>query len=142
MAPSLHRTTDTPTPNAPGETPRARRRAAAVQAEPAATSERSAPVVAEPRPPVAVIDPAADADALETRRALRPRRAGASDGDAPTNDPVRVYLREMGQVSLLTREGEVEIAKGIEAGQYERQLAVIATPYGVREILSTAELLR
>ena len=41
-------------------------------------------------------------------------RAGAEDG--PANDPVRVYLREMGQVSLLTREGEVEIAKRIEAG--------------------------
>jgi RNA polymerase primary sigma factor len=55
---------------------------------------------------------------------------------------VRVYLREMGQVSLLTREGEVEIAKRIEAGQYERQLAVLGTPYGARAILDTAEQLR
>src|SRR5260221_10028188 len=39
-----------------------------------------------------------------------PRRSAPSKAidDAPTNDPVRVYLREMGQVSLLTREGEVE----------------------------------
>jgi len=68
--------------------------------------------------------------------APRARRIAPPDADAPTNDPVRVYLREMGQVSLLTREGEVAIAKRIEAGQYARQLAVLATPYGVREILS------
>ena len=72
----------------------------------------------------------------------RPRRIAGADADGPTNDPVRVYLREMGQVSLLTREGEVSIAKRIEAGQYERQLAVLGTPYGVREILETSELLR
>jgi len=74
--------------------------------------------------------------------APRARRIAPPDADAPTNDPVRVYLREMGQVSLLTREGEVAIAKRIEAGQYARQLAVLATPYGVREILSISELLR
>jgi RNA polymerase primary sigma factor len=78
----------------------------------------------------------------EERRPTRTRRIASADADGPTNDPVRVYLREMGQVSLLTREGEVTIAKRIEAGQYERQLAVIGTPYGVREILATAELLR
>jgi RNA polymerase primary sigma factor len=53
---------------------------------------------------------------------------------------VRVYLREMGQVSLLTREGEVEIAKRIEAGQHDRHAAVLGTPLGVREILRIAEL--
>ena len=37
-----------------------------------------------------------------------------------TNDPVRMYLREMGTVPLLTREGEVEIAKRIERGQLRR----------------------
>ena len=45
------------------------------------------------------------------RRAVRPRRGGAVDLEAATHDPVRVYLREMGQVSLLTREGEVEIGR-------------------------------
>jgi RNA polymerase primary sigma factor len=79
---------------------------------------------------------------LDERPTPRPRRIASADADGPTNDPVRVYLREMGQVSLLTREGEVAIAKRIEAGQYERQLAVLGTPWGVREILSTAELLR
>jgi len=56
-----------------------------------------------------------------------------------TNDPVRVYLREMGQVSLLTREGEVEIAKRIEAGLHDRMLAVIGTPRGLRVVLEIAE---
>ncbi|HEY8155290.1 MAG TPA: RNA polymerase sigma factor RpoD [Myxococcota bacterium] len=79
---------------------------------------------------------------VDERPAPRPRRIASADADGPTNDPVRVYLREMGQVSLLTREGEVAIAKRIEAGQYARQLAVLGTPYGVREILVVSELLR
>ncbi len=73
-----------------------------------------------------------------------PRRSSPSKGidDAPTNDPVRVYLREMGQVSLLTREGEVEIAMRIESGQHAQQRAVLGTPFGVREVLAVAEELR
>ncbi|MGH7338746.1 MAG: sigma-70 factor domain-containing protein, partial [Myxococcota bacterium] len=73
-----------------------------------------------------------------------PRRSAPSKAidDAPTNDPVRVYLREMGQVSLLTREGEVEIAMRIEAGQHAQQRAVLGTPFGVREVLAVAEELR
>src|SRR5215468_5777879 len=73
-----------------------------------------------------------------------PRRSAPSKviDDAPTNDPVRVYLREMGQVSLLTREGEVEIAMRIEAGQHAQQRAVLGTPFGVREVLAVAEELR
>ena len=43
--------------------------------------------------------------------------SGESHDSAFTDDPVRMYLREMGQVSLLTRDGEVEIAKRIEAGE-------------------------
>ena len=70
---------------------------------------------------------------------LRARRPIGEDFESPANDPVRVYLREMGQVSLLTREGEVEIAKRIEAGQHACQAAVLGTPFGVREILRIAE---
>ena len=55
---------------------------------------------------------------------------------------MRVYLREMGQVSLLTREGEVEIAKRIEAGEHAQQRAMLGTPFGVREVLAIAEELR
>ena len=64
------------------------------------------------------------------------------DEDGGTNDPVRVYLREMGQVSLLTREGEVEIAKRIEAAQRDRVIAVIRSPLSVRTILDLAEQLK
>ncbi len=50
-------------------------------------------------------------------------------------DPVKMYLREMGQVSLLTREGEVEIAKRIEAGEREVFNAIMESSLGVEEIL-------
>ncbi|MBI4209287.1 MAG: RNA polymerase sigma factor RpoD [Deltaproteobacteria bacterium] len=52
-----------------------------------------------------------------------------------TNDPVRMYLREMGAVSLLTRGGEVEIAKRIEGGYNEVARAILNCPLTVREIL-------
>jgi RNA polymerase primary sigma factor len=54
-----------------------------------------------------------------------------------TNDPVRMYLREMGTVPLLTREGEVEIAKRIERGQLRVLKAISRSPIVIREILST-----
>jgi RNA polymerase primary sigma factor len=72
--------------------------------------------------------------------ASQPRRP--TDDDAPTNDPVRVYLREMGQVSLLTREGEVEIAMRIEAGEHDQERAVLGTPFGMREMLAIGEDLK
>jgi len=56
-------------------------------------------------------------------------------------DPVRMYLKEMGQVSLLTREGEVEIAKRIEQGRKQVLEAILNTPVTVREILSCGEKL-
>jgi RNA polymerase primary sigma factor len=59
-----------------------------------------------------------------------------------TNDPVRMYLREMGTVPLLTREGEVEIAKRIERGQLKVLKAVSRSPIVIREILSTGDDLR
>src|SRR5215831_9791205 len=52
-----------------------------------------------------------------------------------TNDPVRLYLREMGVVPLLTREGEVAIAKRIERGQLKTQKAISRSPIAVRELL-------
>ncbi len=70
-----------------------------------------------------------------------PIRRGVAN-EPPTNDPVRVYLREMGQVSLLTREGEVEIAKRIEAGIHDQELAVVGTPFGIREVMRLAEQLK
>jgi RNA polymerase primary sigma factor len=59
-----------------------------------------------------------------------------------TNDPVRMYLREMGTVPLLSREGEVEIAKRIEHGQKVVLKALSRSPLVVRELLNLAERLR
>jgi len=59
-----------------------------------------------------------------------------------TNDPVRLYLREMGMVNLLTREGEVEIAKRIEAGEHQVRKEAIHTPSAIQESLLLAERIR
>src|SRR5438046_452584 len=56
-----------------------------------------------------------------------------------TNDPVRLYLREMGVVPLLTREGEVAIAKRIERGQIKTQKSIARSPIAVGELLKIGE---
>jgi len=56
-----------------------------------------------------------------------------------TGDPVRIYLREMGMVSLLTREGEVDIAKRIERGQLRVLKALSRSPIIIREIIAIGE---
>ena len=56
-----------------------------------------------------------------------------------TNDPVRLYLREMGVVPLLTREGEVAIAKRIERGQLKTQKSISRSPIAVCELLKVGE---
>ncbi len=58
-----------------------------------------------------------------------------ADGTAKLDDPVRLYLKEMGTVSLLTREGEVEIAKRIEEGEKEVLHALLEVPLAFREIM-------
>jgi RNA polymerase primary sigma factor len=59
-----------------------------------------------------------------------------------TSDPVRMYLREMGSVSLLTREGEVEIAKRIEVGERDVASVILNTPITVKEVISLGDRLR
>jgi RNA polymerase primary sigma factor len=56
-----------------------------------------------------------------------------------TNDPVRLYLREMGIVPLLTRDGEVSIAKRIERGQVKTQKAISRSPIAVKELCKVGE---
>jgi RNA polymerase primary sigma factor len=56
-----------------------------------------------------------------------------------TTDPVRMYMREMGSVELLTREGEIEIAKRIEGGLQAMMLAISASPTTIAEILTMAD---
>src|SRR5262244_1721549 len=58
------------------------------------------------------------------------------------NDPVRIYLREMGTVPLLTREGEVEIAKRIERGQLTVLKVLSRSPVIVREIITLGDQLK
>jgi len=59
-----------------------------------------------------------------------------------TNDPVRMYLREMGTVPLLTREGEVEIAKRIERGQLNVLKAMSRSPVVIQTLFALADQLR
>jgi RNA polymerase primary sigma factor len=73
---------------------------------------------------------------------VRDNRANYDDDSGGSNDPVRVYLREMGQVSLLTREGEVSIAKRIESGEHRMLYATVGTPLGIREVLGLGDQLR
>src|SRR5262245_492152 len=58
-----------------------------------------------------------------------------------TNDPVRMYLREMGTVPLLTREGEVEIAKRIERGKKAVLRVIARTPMAANEVVRLGEAL-
>ena len=95
----------------------------------------------------------------EGRRAAAERTAEEADAEAgeegddveldlspgtleKTNDPVRMYLREMGTVPLLTREGEVEIAKRIERGQMRVMKAISRSPIVIREIVALGEDLK
>ena len=80
---------------------------------------------------------------------IRPRLRGrCEDSDqqdasaARSNDPVRMYLKKMGSVSLLTREGEVEIAKRIEEGENEVLEILMRSPIGVLEILTVGDKLK
>jgi RNA polymerase primary sigma factor len=57
-------------------------------------------------------------------------------------DPVRIYLKEMGSFPLLTREGEVEVAKRIESGQQEVLRVVLSCPVAIREIINLGKALR
>lgn len=57
-------------------------------------------------------------------------------------DPVKMYLKEMGRISLLTREGEVEIAKRIEAGENETLQRLLLCGVGVERIIELGEMLR
>ena len=95
---------------------------------------------------IEVIDSEQQFDA--TRRQARPKPGGRGRADVAveslekTNDPVRMYLREMGTVPLLTREGEVEIAKRIENGQKTVEKALSRSPVVVAEIQKYAHVLK
>ncbi|MCL5405738.1 MAG: RNA polymerase sigma factor RpoD, partial [Deltaproteobacteria bacterium] len=64
-----------------------------------------------------------------------------ADSATRVTDPVKMYLREMGQVSLLTRDGEVEIAKRIEAGEREIFNAIMESSIGIKQMISLRDRL-
>jgi RNA polymerase primary sigma factor len=85
-----------------------------------------------------------NAEKKNVPRADREKPEEEADGSyySKSNDPVRMYLRKMGSVSLLTREGEVEIAKRIETGEHAILGAILNSPVAVREIIDLGDKLR
>ena len=75
-------------------------------------------------------------------RLQEPRAAEFDDEDSYSSDPVRAYLREMGQVSLLTREGEVAIAQRIESGEHRKLFATVGTAMGAQDLVAMGDSLR
>ncbi len=80
---------------------------------------------------------ATDEDAAE--EAVAALASSVDDGVGRTTDPVRMYMREMGTVELLTREGEIEIAKRIESGLRDMLTALAAHPPAISELLADFE---
>jgi RNA polymerase primary sigma factor len=73
------------------------------------------------------------------RRPSNREEKTGSDVYGKTNDPVRMYLRKMGSVSLLTREGEIEIAKRIESGELEVVDVLLETDFSTTMVLDLLE---
>ncbi|MGZ5079316.1 MAG: RNA polymerase sigma factor RpoD, partial [Usitatibacter sp.] len=82
--------------------------------------------------------PIAEEDVIEEAEAALSTTIDAEFGR--TTDPVRMYMREMGSVELLTREGEIEIAKRIEDGLKHMIHAISSCPTTIEEIMRLAEL--
>jgi len=69
-------------------------------------------------------------------------RVEISDTTSRVSDPVKMYLKEMGCISLLTREGEVEIAKRIEAGENKALAALLDSCVGIEHIIEVGQQLK
>jgi RNA polymerase primary sigma factor len=82
------------------------------------------------------------AEAIPTRRDRRKNEPVPPAEQERTNDPVRMYLREMGTVPLLTREGEVTIAKRIEEGEMKVLRALSRSRFGLDQLLGIPERLK
>jgi len=83
---------------------------------------------------------AKDKESASEKKAAVSKPVAVSDFGSVT-DPVKMYLREMGMVTLLSREGEVEIAKKIEAGEQDVLKALLETSLGVQYILEFGALI-
>ena len=89
-----------------------------------------------------LVAPGAAATEEETDEAAEAALATVESEFGRTTDPVRMYMREMGVADLLTREGEIEIAKRMEAGLQAMMSAVAASPAVVAELLAQEERIR
>jgi len=93
--------------------------------------------------PDAVVYDAVDAEAAEDQAFhVEEAEHDLTPGFEDTHDPVRTYLREMGVVRLLTRQGEVSLAKGLERGKLLVMKAVSRSPFAVKELLAIGDDLR
>jgi len=97
-------------------------------------------ILREEELPLARTGPKTRAEQAKARARKRADAIAAEDGGSA--DPVRAYLREMGQVSLLTREGEVEIAQRIEAAVNEHLAALIGNFYCLRRMIEVGHFVR
>jgi RNA polymerase primary sigma factor len=84
-------------------------------------------------------EPALPARTADERRVLRPRRSAGNGETGGSFDPVRIYLREIGQVPLLTAAQEVRLAQRLEAGVHARERLDAATEFGVPDLLDEEE---
>ena len=100
---------------------------------------------------IMVIDEASKGEIEKAKRAKKKKvkseerenhRLEISDTSSRVSDPVKMYLREMGCISLLTREGEVEIAKRIEAGEKMALNALLDCCVGIEHIIELGEQLK
>ena len=93
--------------------------------------------------PATIADREIQSQGHEKLEASAPQRSAAVNKSAPPRsaaasasaDPVRVYLRDMGQVSLLDRAGEVEIAKRIEEGTHDQEFGILGNAHGIAAVL-------
>ena len=131
-----------------GEQPKGKKvKAAASKAAKVTKPVKAAKPVAKPaKPAKAVMDDVGDSDdgadddddqANSPRKKAKFGKATAADMEFGTvTDPVKMYLREMGMVTLLSREGEIEIAKKIEVGEREVLKGLLASPIAVDHLLA------
>ncbi len=89
-----------------------------------------------------LVSPGRAATEEEAEEAAEAALATVESEFGRTTDPVRMYMREMGAADLLTREGEIEIAKRMEAGQQAMMSAISASPAVVAELLAHEERIR
>jgi RNA polymerase primary sigma factor len=100
---------------------------------------------------ILVIDEASKADIEKSKKLKKKQekaveketfRAEVSDTSTRVSDPVKMYLKEMGCISLLTREGEVEIAKRIEAGEKEALNSLLKCCVGIEYLIEVGNRLK